>query len=344
MNTSGFLPIQCTMKNNYALLVSHLLEADGRLGRKTGRDGNTLIFFAYEVRAYNIIQNLLTIDKSCVLDQNSFRNTVLYQATKSLLAFFNLLVGELKKALDPFSTGENIKKVLVNLKNLEGDTVAHLIVKNRVQEMIKVLIEWVGNDIDWTSVNLTGHTPSALALDIIKRTKMHMTIDGCICSNELAIRIRDQPIVARYRQSVLDRICAWSKKNTADDNRLRLQYGVAVMEVFFLISKYFLDNKVRIAARVDDISDIGMVNTVGFFFTLIRTCFILPGRNFSSLISYIGNLCLSYCYVLAVHRASMDEIWPTMLGWFVKFPTILKVLLLLLIGLTMVAVFCFFRH
>ncbi|POO02357.1 hypothetical protein TorRG33x02_021410 [Trema orientale] len=108
------------MKNNHAVLVSHLLEADGRLGRKKGRDGNTLIFFTCEVRAYDIIQKLLAIDESCVLDQNSFRNIVLYHATKSLPAFFNLLVGELKKALDPASTGENIKNVLVNLKNLEG--------------------------------------------------------------------------------------------------------------------------------------------------------------------------------------------------------------------------------
>ncbi|POO02356.1 hypothetical protein TorRG33x02_021400 [Trema orientale] len=151
-------------------------------------------------------------------------------------------------------------------------------------QMIEVLIEWVGSDIDWTSVNLTSHIPSALALDIIKRTEMHMTIDGCIRSNELAIHIRDQPI-----------------------------YGVAVMAVFFLISKYFLDNKVRIAAGIDDISVIGMVNTVGFFLTLITTCFFLPGTNFSALISHIGNLCLSYCYVLAIHRASVDEIWPTML-------------------------------
>ncbi|POO02359.1 hypothetical protein TorRG33x02_021430, partial [Trema orientale] len=240
-DTSRFLPIQLAMKNNHAVLVSHLLEADGRLGRKKGRDGNILIFFACEIGAYDIIQKLLTIDD------------------------------ELKKALDPFSTGENIKKVLANLKNLEGGTVAHLIVKNKVQEMMKVLIELVWSDIDWTSVNLAGHTPSALALDIIKFTEMHMTIAECICSNELAIRIRDQPVVARHRRSVLDRICAWSRKNTPDDNRPFLQHGAAVMAAFFLIGKYFLDKKVRIATGVDDISVIGMVNTAGFFLSLIRT-------------------------------------------------------------------------
>ena len=132
VNQDGFSPMHMAAANGYVEIVRELMNIERELCRLKGRDGMIPFHFAASNGRVEVIEMMLSCCPDCIQDVNIRRETALHIGVK------NYQIEAVKILADRIAETTNAD-MLLNMRDVQGNTVLHLAAWKKQQEVCKTI-------------------------------------------------------------------------------------------------------------------------------------------------------------------------------------------------------------